>query len=219
MILSLDQYLKPTPSIDYETPSIKEKAQDLIKGQEEVIEKAKSLFYFVRDEIKYDPYSPFHLLEYYRASYILSRGAGFCVQKAVLFAALVRAVGIPARLRFADIKNYIFSERLHDILGTSLFTYHGFNELYIGGRWVKASPILDLKMCQGNGIIPVEFDGKRDAILHSYNREGNFHIEYVRDRGHFADVPFEEILNGWIEAYGHERVEWMKMNFGKVSGP
>ncbi len=218
-MLSLEAYLKPTPSIDCETPTIRDKARDLIKGQEGVVEKAKSLFYFVRDEIRYDPYSPFHLPEYYRASYILSRGAGFCVQKAVLFAALARAVGIPARLRFADIRNYIFSEKLLEIMGTNLFTHHGYNELYIEGNWVKASPILDIKMCRENGIIPVEFDGEHDAILHSYNREGEFHIGYVRDHGHFADIPLERILNGWIEAYGPERVEWMKMNFGKVAEP
>jgi transglutaminase-like putative cysteine protease len=218
MMLSLDLYLKPTPSIDCDSPSIEEKAQDLTKGQKEIVEKAKSLYYFVRDEIKYDAYSPFHLPEYYRASYILSRGAGFCVQKATLFAALGRAVGIPTRLRLADIRNYIFSEKLRGILGTDLFTHHGYDELYIGGRWVKASPILDLKMCQENGIIPVEFDGKTDGILHSYNQRGDLHIEYVRDHGHFADVPIKRILNGWLKAYGHERVEWMKANFGKVSG-
>ena len=46
------KYLKPISIIDCENKSIKEKAQDLTKRQGEIIEKAKSLFYFVRDEIK-----------------------------------------------------------------------------------------------------------------------------------------------------------------------
>ena len=39
----------------------------------------------------------------------LARGYGFCVNKAVLLAALARAVGIPARLGFADVRNHLSS--------------------------------------------------------------------------------------------------------------
>ena len=61
MNLQMGKYLTPTPIIDCDSPAIQEKTKDLTKGQENVIEKAKSLFYFVRDEIKYNMYSPFHL--------------------------------------------------------------------------------------------------------------------------------------------------------------
>ena len=57
MDLPLEEYLKPTPTIDCGTRSIKEKAQELTNRQEKITEKARSLFYFVRDEIKYNPYS------------------------------------------------------------------------------------------------------------------------------------------------------------------
>ena len=109
MNLPLEEYLKPTAAIDCDTRSIKEKAQELTNRQEKITEKAKRLFYFVRDEIKYDPYSPRYLPEHYRASTILDRGGGYCVQKAVLLAALARAAGIPARLRFANIRNHLHS--------------------------------------------------------------------------------------------------------------
>ncbi len=215
MNLPIEEYLKPTPAIECEAKSIKEKAQELTKGEENIVEKAKRLFYFVRDEIKYNPYSPFYLLEHYRASNILLRGEGFCVQKAALLAALARATGIPARLRFADIRNYIVPDKLVQSMGTNLFTYHGYDELYIGGRWVKATPSFDIKMCQENRIIPVEFDGKNDAVLHSHNQDGKLHIEYINDHGHYQDVPLEEILAAWIKAYGPERVEQFKMNYRK----
>ena len=103
------------------------------------------------------------------------------------------------------------------MLGTSLITHHGYDELYIDGRWVKVTPIFDLKMCQENRIIPVEFDGKNDAMFHSHNRDGELHIEYVHDYGHYQDVPLAEILAGWNQAYGPERVEWMKRNFAEAA--
>jgi len=211
MDLPLEEYLKPTLTIDCETRSIKEKALELTKGQKGTAEKAKSLFYFVRDEIKYNPYSPRHFPEHYRANTILDRGEGYCVQKAVLLAALARAVGIPARLGFADIRNYLPMGNLAEVMGTNLFVYHGYDELYIKGRWIKATPTFDLKMCRENRIIPVEFDGKKDAMFHSHNLDGKLHIEYVHHHGHYQDLPWDEIQNARVQAYGPELAERLKM--------
>jgi len=213
--LSIEEYLKPTPFIDYETSSISEKAQALTRGRGQTAEKAKSLFYFVRDEVKYNMYSPFHLPEHYRASAILKRGAGYCVQKAILLAALARATGIPTRLRFADIRNHLATQKAIEEIGTNLFVYHAYDELYIDGRWIKAAPTFDMKMCQQMGYIPVEFDGKNDALLHSHNQDGKLHIEYVRDHGYYKDVPLDEILNAWNQAYGAERVQRFRETWGK----
>ena len=211
MNLPLEEYLKPTPAIDCDTRSIKEKAQELTGGQEKITEKAKSLFYFVRDEIKYDPYSPRYLPEHYRASTILDRGEGYCVQKAVLLAALARAAGIPARLRFANIRNHLHFGKLSEIMRTNLFVYHGYDELFIEGRWIKATPTFDLKMCQEQRTVPVEFDGKKDALLHSHNQDGELQIEYVRDHGHYQDVPLDEIEEARVQGYGAETAERLKM--------
>lgn len=212
---TMEKYLKPTLTIDCDAKSIKEMAQDLTRGREETTEKARVLFYFVRDEIKYNPYSPFHLLEHYRASTILSRREGYCVQKAVLLAALARAVDIPARLRFARLRNHLLPPKALTLLGTNVMSSHGYDELYINGKWIKATPIFDLKMCLENRIIPVEFDGTSDATFHPYNQDGRLHIEYIEDCGHYPDVPLDKILSAWVQAYGSERVEWYKVNFGK----
>ena len=201
----MGKYLKPTEAIDCDASSIIEKAQSLTKGQREDVEKAKSLFYFVRDEIRYNPYLPHYLLEHHKASATLERGDGYCVQKAVLLAALARALGIPARLGFADLRNHLLPEKLaHRMGGNNLFIYHGFCEFYIGGRWVKTTPAFDLGMCREQGIIPVEFDGENDAMFPRYNREGKLHIEYVCDRGCYDDLPWEEILEARVAVYGPE---------------
>ena len=198
----MKRYLRPTPTFDCDNESIKGKAQDLSAGQEKVADKAKSLFYFVRDEIKYNIYVLSDLPEYYRASRVLEVGEGFCIQKAVLLATLARAVGIPARLHLAAIRNHLMPDKLKELMGTNLFPSHGYAELYIEGKWVKATPAFDLKMCQQNGIIPVEFDGKNDAMFHSHNLDGKLHIEYIQDRGHFDDLPFDTITNLRIQALG-----------------
>ncbi|MEJ0075629.1 MAG: transglutaminase family protein [Alphaproteobacteria bacterium] len=57
-----------------------------------------------------------------------------------LFAALCRAGGIPARVAFADVTNHLSSEKLREKMGTNYFAWHGFTEVFLDGRWVKASP-------------------------------------------------------------------------------
>jgi transglutaminase-like putative cysteine protease len=200
----MERYLRPTAGIDSDHPSIKGKAQSLIKDKREAAGKARSLFYWVRDEIKYNPFLTLEFSGSFQASKTLERGQGFCIEKAAVLAAFARAVGIPARLHFADIWNHLVSGRLLKVMGTNLFSYHGYTELYIDGKWIKATPAFDLKMCHKNRIIPVEFDGKSDAILHSHNSDGKLHIEYVKDRGCREDVPVDEILAAWDKYYGLE---------------
>jgi len=199
----MEVYLKSTPVIDCNAPVVREKAQNLTRDKENDVEKAKALFYFVRDEIKYNPYVLHNLVEHNKASVTLSRGEGYCVQKAILLAALARAIRIPARPGFADIRNYITPQKLLELMhGNNLFIYHGYCELYIGQKWVKTTPAFDLEMCQKHHIIPVEFDGKNNATFHRNNQEGKLHIEYVHDYGHYPDLPLEEMLEARVKVYG-----------------
>jgi transglutaminase-like putative cysteine protease len=202
VVSGIEEYLKPTATIDCGSQLIRENAWNLTKGANDTPAKTRNLFYWVRDEIKYNPLVPLEILESYRASETVRRGEGFCVEKAAVLAALARAVGIPARLHFADIRNHLTSSRLLEVMKTNLFSYHGYSELYIHGRWVKATPAFDLNMCQEKRIIPVEFDGQHHALLHSRNSDGKLHIEYVKDHGHSIDVPIEEILAAWMQHYG-----------------
>ena len=165
-------------------------------------EKVKSLFYFVRDEIRYNPYLPKYLTEHFRASNTLSRGDGYCVQKAVVLVALARAVGIPARLGFAKIRNNLLPEKLTKWLGGNVLPWHGYAELYIDSKWVKATTAFDLKMCHENRIIPVEFDGEHDATFQPYNLDGKLHIEYLMQRGHYEDVPLDKIRETLVQIFG-----------------
>ncbi len=204
----LSIYLKPTYYIDYDSPLISRMSEKIVSSHPD--EKARTVFNFVRDRIIYNPYSAFYLPEQYPASRTLERGEGFCIQKAVLLAALARAHGIPARLVFADIKNYLIPPKLWNIMKTNIFAFHGYNELYIDGRWVKVTPTFDIGMCQRLNLKPVEFDGHNPAIFHSHDLSGRLHIEYINDHGHFADLPFETVVNGFSRAYTEDMIKRWK---------
>ena len=198
----LEKYLKPSFAIDSNSKPIREKADELTQNQSDVTNKAKSLFYFVRDRIKYNMFVPIHLPEHNRASTILQNGEGYCVQKAVLLTALARAAGIPARLGFADFINHMLPQKYVDVQGTNLIVYHGFSEFYLNGRWIKLTPAFDLEMCMQYRIIPVDFDGEHDAIFHPFDLDGKPHIEYVRFHGSFEDLPFDDMMNARMQEYG-----------------
>jgi transglutaminase-like putative cysteine protease len=206
----LERYLRPTFAIDSDNQLVREKAWDLTEGQDVSADKAKSLFYFVRDQIKYNVYVPFQLLKHYRASTILENGEGYCVQKAVLMAALARAIDIPARLGFADIINHLLPEKFLEIYGTNLLVYHGFTELHLNNIWIRVTPTFDVDMCRKHHIIPVDFDGKTDARFHRANRDGKLHIEYVRYHGSFDDLPLDRILDARKESTGEHYKLWQE---------
>lgn len=203
-------YLAATSFVDSNHDRIIAIASDLTKPDEPEIQRAVSLFYFVRDQIRYNPFSPMFTPEDYKASTVIKRGYGFCVQKAVALAALCRAARIPCRLCFADIKSHIIPGDLAKLMGTNLFTYHGYCSLYLNGRWIKATPAFDGPMCEKNGYRKVEFDGTVDGVLHGTDIHGNKHIEYIVDHGCFGDVPYQDIVDAFYKTYAKSDPELMK---------
>ncbi len=54
------------------------------------------------------------------ASKILRKREGFCVSKSILLSSLARAVGIPARIHLVDLINHKVSQKVVDLMGTSI---------------------------------------------------------------------------------------------------
>jgi len=162
-----------------------------------------ALFYAVRDGIRYDPYVMSSAdREAYRASTVLRDGVSYCIPKSVLLCAAARAVGLTARLGFADVRNHLNSEKLRERLGgTDLFVYHGYTEFFLDGRWVKATSAFNIELCERFGVLPLEFDGEHDAQLHRFTAGGRDHMEYVRERGSFDELPLDEILEAFRASY------------------
>jgi transglutaminase-like putative cysteine protease len=211
MSLENKKYLRATSILDSDSKIIIDFAMSAIKdADDDPISKAINLYYAVRDGIWYDPYTPFHRPEHYRSSNVLKRGRAFCIGKAGLLCAAGRACGIPTRLGFADVHNHLATQQLIDYLGSDIFSYHGFMEFYIEGKWVKATPAFNIELCNRAKVTPLEFDGREDSIFQPYNEEKKLFMEYIRDHGTYADIPVDRIVDAWKETYGHERVrKWI----------
>jgi transglutaminase-like putative cysteine protease len=201
------KYLAATPILDSDHAAVRRFAGVTVGGSQEPVERAVKLYYAVRDGIRYDPYAPFYRPEHYRASRVLAAGRGYCVQKAALLAALARVVEIPSRLSFATVRNHVATRQLLEHLGSDRFVYHGVVELFLGGRWVKATPAFNQELCSRHRVAPLEFDGRRDSVFQAYNQDHQQFMEYVAYHGVHADVPLAELLQAWRQTYGTERVD------------
>ena len=203
-ILSMEEFLKPTYFIDSDNPEIIETARELTRQCKDEREKAVTLFLFVRDRISYNPYGPIFEKERYRASKTLKRGYGYCIQKATLLAALLRAIAIPAALIFADIKNPLIPKNLKDALQTDEFIFHCYNNIFIKDKWVKATCAFDSGICERLSVPTVEFNGEEDAIFPPYLPDGRRFVTYLRQRGICSDVPFDDVIKEFRLFYGEE---------------
>ncbi|MBU2548629.1 MAG: transglutaminase-like domain-containing protein [Proteobacteria bacterium] len=201
------RYLEPGDIIRSNDPCVTNQARSLVEGLTAEADRARALFYFVRDQIRYNPYSPYDKPEHYWPAATLKRGEGYCVQKSVLLAALARATGMPARLVFADIVNHRLSEKLLEMMKTNVFVYHGYVELLVQGRWIRVTPVFEKPLCEKLDIKPVDFDGLNEAIFHRLDNQGRVHIEYVKEHGIYADVPLDEIMSVWREVYPLEQMD------------
>jgi transglutaminase-like putative cysteine protease len=194
-------YLSAAQFIDTGDPAIQAFAQEAAGSAKTVKDKALALYGAVRDTIQYDPYVDFLDPAAFRASEVLRAGKGFCVGKSSLLTAAARAVGIPARPGYADVRNHLTSKRLQDLVDGDIFYWHSYTELNIDGKWVKCTPAFDRTLCERAKIAPLDFDGVNDSLFHPFDPAGRRHMEYLRDRGAFADVPFATIIADFRKFY------------------
>ena len=90
-------------------------------------------------------------------------------------------------------------------MGTNLFTYHGYVELWLDNRWIKVTPVFNIDLCEKFGVKTQEFDGTEDSLFQEYNHAGEKHMEYEHDHGPYTDIPVQEIVDDFDQRY----VRWM----------
>ena len=193
-------FLEPGRFVESDAPAVVDFARSSVGDAKAPIDMAVRLYYAVRDSVLYDPYQAYARDEAYSGRVALDCGRGFCVAKAALLAACARAVGISARLGFADVRNHLATPRLLEMNGSDVFRWHGYTDLWLDGKFIKATPAFNLSMCQRFDVMPLEFDGRNDSILHPYDRNDRRHMEYLTDRGTYADVPVEKIIATFRES-------------------
>lgn len=191
----------PTWFVDSDTPAVRQYALQTVAGASTDLDKALKLFYAVRDDVRYTAYGLRMEREHFRASQVLGQGHGWCVTKACLLAAASRAVGVPCRLGYANVRNHLATEKLLARMGTDVFYYHGYNEFWLDGRWVKATVAFNRSLCEKAKLAPLDFDGRHDSLYHPFDLEGRRHMEYLHEYGSFTDLPYEAILTKFAEVY------------------
>ena len=190
----METYLQPTEFLNYDDESVREFAERNTVGAVTEKEKAVKLYYAVRDGFQYNPNILNLRREGLTASDLLKRNRGYCVEKAVLLAAAVRAVGIPSRLSFYIVKNHIATDKLEKILKKDYLVFHGAAELFLDGKWLKTTPAFNKKLCRYLNVEPLEFDGETDSIFQEYDKSGNVFMKYLHDYGAFDDLPYRIIF-------------------------
>jgi transglutaminase-like putative cysteine protease len=197
------QYLDPGTYTNSDHPTVISYTQKVTQGIDDLKEQVIALYYAVRDDFKYYPYhliiKPSHL----KASHLLTKDYGYCVEKSNLFAACLRVIGVPSRLCFANVRNHLATEKVENYLQTDLMVFHGFVELFLDGKWVKATPVFNKELCERLGVAPLDFDGEQDSIFQESDKSGKPFMSYEHDYGSFSDVPFELFLSELKRNYPH----------------
>ena len=194
-------YLRSTSTIDIESEAVQKFVAENSAENASDMERVISLYYAVRDQIRYDPYTSSDDPSDFAASRTLELMRGWCVPKSILYAACCRAIGIPARLGYADVRNHLSTENLRRLMGTDIFYWHGYTDVYLNGKWVKATPVFNIELCEKFRLKTLEFDGLEDSIYHPFDLDGRKHMEYLNFRGEYADLPYDEMQNDFARLY------------------
>lgn len=126
---NLDEYLKSSDVIDYNSLNIVSLAKSLSEGMENEIEITKRVYEYVRDEIAHSGDIKTSIVTC-NASDVLEQKHGICCAKAHLFAALLRYLNIPV--------GFCYQWLISDNEDHSL-VIHGLNAVYLRDikRWIR----------------------------------------------------------------------------------
>lgn len=207
--MTTESYLIATEYCDADARPIQELARTLTRGCRDDRHRAITVFEWVQDEI---PYRIFHNWSQ-KASETLAIRGGACTNKANLYAALMRALGIPAGFHVLSVngKRY-FGPVWIAMLGRlcSETSVHIHPAVYLEGRWVKCDPTDDIGLTKGTAHVNppserVVFDGYRDARLnldpaHVYEHSGCLpHIDPILAKRTEKPPIFFRIMDLYLE--------------------
>ncbi|MFJ4677905.1 MULTISPECIES: transglutaminase family protein [unclassified Kitasatospora] len=188
----MDHLTRPTEFLDHQTEEVQAFIDHAVKDRSaDRRTNAVELYYAVRDGVDYEVYGAPLTREGLRASHTATTKSGFCLHKSALYAAAVRALGIPSRLVYGDVRNHLASPRLLEHVGGDVF-FHGLTQVHLEGRWVKATPVFNKLLCKLYGMRALEFDGLSDSLHHPHGGGGA--MEFLTDHGAFDDVPYDFVL-------------------------
>lgn len=118
--------LQPTVFLQSDHPRVRAAAQAVVGDERDPLAAAERLRRWVHDELEKRPAATLP-----NALQVLETRAGDCNEHAVLFAALARAAGLPARV----VAGLVYQD--------GAFLYHAWNEVWIGSGWVSVDATFD----------------------------------------------------------------------------
>lgn len=191
---SAEPWLRATEFLDHRSVQVQGFVRAAVSREHRTpADKAVALYYAVRDGLFYEVYAADMSRAQLRASNIVEAGQGFCVQKSILYAACLRAVGIPSKLVVTEVRNHLASERLRRMVGGEVFV-HMLNSAYLNGKWVRATPVFNKVLCRLYGMRSLDFDGENDSTHHPFDDGSSRSMEFVREHGEFEDLPYDWLL-------------------------
>lgn len=172
-----ERYLRPTPLLDYDHPQLQTLIEARGWGDLPERERIGAIYDFVRDEIAFG----FNATDLMPASSVLADHDGQCDTKATLLMALLRATGIPCRLRGANVDKRLH----HGMLPTVLYRLwladirHNWVEVFFEGRWIRLDGVI---------LDHTYLDGVRTIVG---NHDGEAFLGYAVGTNDLAEPPNE----------------------------
>lgn len=199
----MQKYLESTYFLDFNDADVKAFAEANSSKNQSKKQNAIQLYYAVRDGFKYNPYKLDLRKVGLKASSLIKKKSGYCIEKAVFLAAVGRCIEIPSRLSFYIVKNHIATGKIEKILKTNKLVFHGATEFYLDDKWLKVTPAFDARLCEHLGVATLEFDGTEDSIFQQFDNNGNVFMKYLHSYGDFDDMPYELAISEFIKHYPH----------------
>ncbi len=185
---SMNNYLKETPILNYNNRSIQSLIQSKNWLNMDTIERVKSIYNFVRDDIKFG----YKLSDDITATQVLKDGYGQCNTKATLLMALLRATGVPNRIHGFTIDKALQKGAISGIWYklSPKNILHSWVEIYVDDNWYfLEGVILDKKylskLQEKNKDCKTTFCGF-GAYTDSFINppiEWNLNNTYIQDKG------------------------------------
>jgi len=140
--------LAATVFLQVDHPRLRETARQILGGEIDPRRAADLLRRWVYDNLEKRP-----LPSLPNALQVLETRAGDCNEHAVLFAALARAAGLPARVNAGVV------------YGDGAFLYHAWNEVWIGSGWLSVDPAFDQMPADATHVKLIDGGPERHAAL------------------------------------------------------
>ena len=140
--------LVATPFLQVDHPRIRATAREIVGDETDPRHAAERLRTWVYDGLEKRP-----LASLPNALQVLDLRAGDCNEHAVLFAALARAVGLPARV----VAGIVYAD--------GAFLYHAWDEVWIGSGWLSVDPAFNQTPADATHVKLIEGGPEAHAAL------------------------------------------------------